>query len=121
MSDDLDVAAVELLERELQTPAARADRERLLQLLAPTFTEIGASGLRWDLASILEMLAEESAGTDQLPQIEVTNLEGRVITPGVVQVLWDSRQGGRRARRSSLWCHTNGRWQQVFHQGTLLP
>jgi len=49
------------LERELQTPACRADEVGLRELLAPDFVEIGASGRRWDFDSILTMLRNESA------------------------------------------------------------
>ncbi len=119
-SDDVDVAAVELLEREMQKRDVRADRERVTELLAPTFIEIGASGRRWDLASTLSMLAEESGSGDQLPEIGITNLEGRVIAPDVIQVLCDSKRGRRLVRRSSIWRRMNSQWRLVFHQGTLL-
>lgn len=104
------------LERELQSPDARADSTRLRRLLAPDFLEVGASGRQWDLDSILQLLQEESE-TDAAP-IEIHDLRGRVIAPGVIQVSWDSRRGHRRARRTSLWCHRGAGWQQVHHQGT---
>ncbi|MDO8152122.1 nuclear transport factor 2 family protein [Isoptericola sp. b408] len=108
------------LERELQTPACRADETRLRELLAADFVEIGASGRRWDLDSILTMLHDESAEGDAAV-IRLTSLTGRVLAPGVVQVFWESDQAGRRARRTSIWCERAGRWQQVSHQGTPVP
>jgi hypothetical protein len=105
------------LEHELQTPACRADEARLREMLAPDFIEIGASGRVWDLESALVLLREEDTEGDA---IEVTGLEGRSLAPGVVQVFWESERAGRRARRTSLWCERDGRWQQVYHQGTLL-
>jgi hypothetical protein len=107
------------LERELQTPACRADEARLRELLAPDFLEIGASGRRWDLGGILAMLRDESA--EESPGvIEISGLEARALAPGVVQVFWVSDRNGRRARRTSIWCRRARGWQQVYHQGTLL-
>src|SRR5688500_18359450 len=91
------------LERELQTPACRSDQERLRQLLAPDFVEIGASGRRWEREDILAMLREESADPSARA-IEVVALSGRALAPSVVQVFWNSARDGRRARRTSIWC-----------------
>lgn len=81
---------------------------------------IGASGRRWDLDSVLRMLCEESSEPNSVG-IALAGLVARALAPGVVQVFWDSSRGGRRARRTSIWCEREGGWQQVFHQGTLLP
>lgn len=107
------------LEQELQTPECRADEARLRELLAPDFVEIGASGRRWDLESILAMLREERAEDDGV--ITLTGLAARPLATGVVQVCWESDRGGRRARRTSIWCRRVNGWQQVHHQGTPLP
>lgn len=119
MDDDV-MATVLELERELQSPTARADEGRLLELLAPDFTEVGASGRAWDRESILGLLREQSDNEETSP-IGIHDLRGRVIAPGVVQVAWDSDQAGRRARRTSIWCERDSGWQQVHHQGTPLP
>ena len=42
------------LEQELQTRVCRNNRARVLELLAPDFSEVGASGRMWDLPSTLE-------------------------------------------------------------------
>jgi hypothetical protein len=114
MSDE-DLAEVMERERELQTAAVRADKERLTELLAPDFEEIGASGRVWDLQSILEMLLAEN---DQTPDIEVYGLMGRVITEDVVILRWQSVRGDRRVHRTSLWRRRPEGWRLVHHQGT---
>lgn len=114
------LARISALERELQTPACRADEARLRELLAPDFVEIGASGRRWDRASVLGLLRTET-GDPGAGVIEMTGLSARALAPGVVQVFWDSDRAGRRARRTSIWCDRGAGWQQVYHQGTLLP
>lgn len=117
--DDTEMDTVLELERELQSPDARAGEWRLRELLAPDFREVGASGRQWDRDSILDLLDRESGDEDAAP-IEVVDLTGRVIAPGVIQVSWDSRRGDRRARRTSIWCERESGWQQVHHQGTPL-
>ncbi|MER7556869.1 nuclear transport factor 2 family protein [Nocardioides sp. NPDC126508] len=112
---DVDVAAVMALERELQTAAARTDPRRLVELLAPDFEEVGASGRLWDLASILEMLANED---DDAPDIEVHGLTGRAIADDTVILRWQSVRGERRAHRTSLWQRRTEGWRLVHHQGT---
>ena len=106
------------LERELQTSACRRDRGRVRQLLAPDFTEVGASGRWWDLASTLELLQSED---DADEEIQVHDLGGRVVADGLVLVRWDSSHRGRRARRTSLWRRDAEGWRLVHHQGTLIP
>lgn len=105
------------LERELQSPGARADVHRLRELLAPDFREVGASGRYWDRDSVLDLLDQESGDDDAAP-IGIHDLRGRAIAPGVIQISWDSSMGGRRARRTSIWCERDSGWQQVHHQGT---
>ena len=107
------------LEREMQTAECRADRHRLVELLAPDFVEIGASSQVWNRTSIVQMLTEESRVDDEV--IEVDDCEARDLAPDVVQVFWTSYRAGRRARRTSIWRRREGRWQLVYHQGTLIP
>ncbi|MGO1166926.1 MAG: DUF4440 domain-containing protein [Janibacter sp.] len=114
---DSALATVLDLERELQSPTARADESRLRQLLAPDFIEVGASGRQWDREMILGLLRAQAEDEDT-PVITIHDLRGRAIAPGVVQVSWDSSTGERRARRTSIWCDREAGWQQVHHQGT---
>jgi len=117
-SNDLNLVLA--LEREVQTLQGRADEHRLTELFALDFIEVGASSRRWDLASMLAMLREESHDVDA-GVIEVVGLEARELATDVVQVFWTSDRKGRRARRTSIRCRRDGRWQLVYHQGTLIP
>jgi hypothetical protein len=118
MTTEATVAEVLRLERELQTAQCRGNRARVTALLAEDFTEIGASGRIWDLASTLDLLGTES---EDDPVIEVRDLTGRVIGDGFVLVHWDAHRGGRRSRRASLWRRDAAGWRLVYHQGTVLP
>ncbi|MFI8566640.1 DUF4440 domain-containing protein [Rhodococcus sp. NPDC078407] len=112
---DADLSTVLELERALQTRKCRRDRERLNSLLAEDFSEVGASGAVWDKSSILDMLRDETP-----VDIEVLELDGRMISADLVLVQWISRTPNRRARRTSLWRRTATGWELVHHQGTPL-
>lgn len=105
-------------ERELQTPEARRDPGRVRDMLSADFVEIGASGRRWGRDEILELLASQADGVDP---IDVEDLQGRMIAPGLVLAEWISTRGARRARRTSLWRREDGAWRLLHHQGTPLP
>ena len=110
-----DLSTVLELERELQTAQCRCDTDRLTDLLAEDFTEVGASGAVWDKASILDLLASED-----FAEIEVLELGGRPIGRDFILLQWISRRAGMRARRTSLWRRTESGWELVHHQGTPL-
>ena len=110
-----ELAAVEALERELQTPACRADRRRLMALLAVDFEEIGASGRLRDAADILDLLAAEPVDSEP---IVVSDLVARHIAEDVILVRWTSARAGQTALRTSLWRREDRDWRLVHHQGT---
>lgn len=113
-----DVELVLELERELQTKACRNNRARVIELIAPDFSEVGASGRVWDYAGMLGLL-ESQADDDE--EIEVTAVSGRRLAETIILVRWDSACQGRRARRTSLWRRDLEGWRLVHHQGTVLP
>ncbi len=103
------------LEQELQTRVCRNNRVRVRELLAPDFSEVGASGRMWDLPSILELLDSQTDDDD-----DEIGLAGRILADGLILVHWDSAHKGRRARRTSVWRRDEDGWRQVHHQGTIL-
>lgn len=111
-----DVRAAVDGELRLLDPEVRASADRVLAFLDPEFTEIGASGQRWDAASILTVTGDRSV-SEQSP-VEVEEMAGTVVAPGVVQLTYRSYHEGRRVRRSSLWRLTDAGWRMYFHQGT---
>ncbi|MDI9931674.1 nuclear transport factor 2 family protein [Rhodococcus sp. IEGM 1354] len=111
----IDLSTVLELERELQTAQCRCDTDRLTDLLAEDFTEVGASGTVWNKSSILDLLASEDP-----VEIEVLELSGRAISRDFALLQWISQRAGMRARRTSLWRRTESGWESVHHQGTPL-
>ncbi|MFF4901241.1 DUF4440 domain-containing protein [Streptomyces sp. NPDC001068] len=103
-------------ELRLLDPEVRACPDRVLELLDPEFTEIGASGRRWDAVSILTATSDGSV-TPESP-VRVSEMSGTVLAPGIVHLTYFADSQGRLARRSSLWRLTETGWRVYFHQGT---
>ncbi|MGW3210097.1 nuclear transport factor 2 family protein [Streptomyces sp. NPDC001135] len=111
-----DVQAAIAGEMRLLDPEVRASPARVLELLDPQFTEIGASGRWWDVESILTAM---SGSVSKESPVKVSDVTGTVVAPGVVHVTYFADNQGRRALRSSLWRLTETGWRMYFHQGTL--
>lgn len=101
-----------LLDRKVRSSAALMD-----ELLDPEFTEIGASGRLWDRRSLITVLSQGSH--ESVVPIAVSDMKGRLLTPGIVHLTYVSDANGRRARRSSIWRRSEQGWRLYFHQGTL--
>lgn len=104
-------------EMRLLDPEVRAVPARVLELLDPEFTEIGASGRRWDAESILTVTSGGSVSPES--PVQVSEMSGVVLAPGIVHLTYLADDQGRRAWRSSLWRLTESGWRMYFHQGTL--
>ncbi|MFG2430232.1 DUF4440 domain-containing protein [Streptomyces sp. NPDC048590] len=119
MTDEHEQAAQEAIASEMRLldPAVRASEEAVRALLDPEFTEIGASGRLWDTTSILTVTGSGSVAPDS--PVRVSEMTAAVLAPGLVHLTYFSDNGGRRARRSSLWRLTAPGWRLYFHQGTL--
>ncbi|WP_199571619.1 DUF4440 domain-containing protein [Streptomyces murinus] len=120
MTDDERKQAVQAAiegEIRLLDPAVRAVPALVLELLDPEFTEFGASGRRWDVDSILTVTSGGSVSAES--PVEVSDMSGVLLAPGVVHLTYFADNQGRRAWRSSLWRLTETGWRMYFHQGTL--
>ncbi|MEU4493325.1 nuclear transport factor 2 family protein [Streptomyces sp. NBC_00210] len=118
MTDQEEQAVDAVVERELRLldPAVRDSPDLVLELLDPEFFEFGASGRRWDRKTILAAITP--APGEPVTTTAVSELVGKLLAPGLVQLTYVSDSGGRRARRSSLWRWTSEGWRMYFHQGT---
>ena len=108
------------LETSLFCPEVRTSATKLDRLLASNFTEVGASGIRFDKKHVLERLPSEIP-----PKIIATDFELRKIAPNCVQLLYRAEmvKGGdskpNYSLRCSIWELKNNRWQMSYHQGTV--
>ncbi|WP_339212661.1 DUF4440 domain-containing protein [Solibacillus sp. FSL W8-0372] len=94
----------------------RMSRERLDEILADDFFEIGSSGFMHDKKECLEtgvVLAEM-----KLHNYEIYPLAHDVVL--ATYFLVDTTRE-RNTLRSSIWKFIDGKWQLYFHQGTITP
>jgi ribonuclease HI len=121
-SGDAEPAEVVRLERHLLDPAVRRDAAAVLALLHPDFAEVGASGRRWDGASVAHAVAEAAddppADSGDEPGVEVRDVEAFRLSDDVVLVTYRAHGPDRVSWRSSVWVRTHGSWLLRYHQGT---
>ncbi|MFK0163513.1 DUF4440 domain-containing protein [Rhizobium sp. NPDC090279] len=116
---------IRLLEQKLHLPEIRQSPTAVTELLAEGFVEFGSSGTIYDDRD--ELIAHLAAEKTEKPSPLVISRDYafRPISPDAVLVTYRStRQAGesgqeRHTLRSSIWQRIDGRWQMIFHQGTL--
>ena len=94
----------------------RMNVEKLGELLADDFFEIGSSGFMYDKQECLEVGVV-------LTEMTLHNYEIYPLADGVVLATYfivDTTRN-RNTLRSSIWKLIDGRWQLYFHQGTITP
>ena len=95
---------------------SRADFEAMV---APEFWEIGASGTRYSKAFVLDTL--ESRHSKPVTEVYVvTDFACQELSQNHFLATYQLDQAGRLSQRSTIWRYSNGVWQIVFHQGTLI-
>ncbi|MGW3128006.1 nuclear transport factor 2 family protein [Streptomyces sp. NPDC001076] len=119
MTDENQRAVQAAIDGELRLldPEVRARPDLVLELLDPEFAEVGVSGRRWDATSILTVTSGGSVSPES--PVEVSQMSGTVLAPGIVHLTYFADIQGRRAWRSSLWRLTETGWRMYYHQGTL--
>lgn len=107
------------LEKHLFKAEVRTSAEQLQALIAEEFIEIGASGVRFGKAEVLERLPLERP-----PLIEAFDFEHRYLADACVQLFYKAKMikhGEAKAKyslRCSIWRLNGSHWQIVYHQGT---
>lgn len=109
------------LEVSLHDPEIRSRFESMVELLHPSFREIGRSGTSYTREDIL---AHVSGAGHQQSAIWAQDFELEVLSADVALLVYRSAhlaENGeleRHTNRSSLWQFIDGRWKMRFHQGT---
>ena len=107
------------LEMELLHSDTRKSAQRLNDLLADDFFEIGASGTRYTKDDVIRLLPEEPADRHAMYDFRATEIAPDIILAIFSEEKESFARGERVASmRSSIWKKRNGRWQMLFHQGT---
>lgn len=94
----------------------RMSREKLDEILADDFFEIGSSGFMYDKKECLETGVV-------LTEMKLHNYEIYPLAHDVVLATYflvDTTRE-RNTLRSSIWKFIDGKWQLYFHQGTTTP
>lgn len=107
---------IKRLEESHIKPDMRESVEKLDEVLADAFFEIGSSGFMYDKRECLE-----TGGV--LADMSLHNFEMYPLAEGVVLTTYfivDTTRN-RNSYRSSIWKLMDGRWQLYFHQGTISP
>jgi hypothetical protein len=116
----MDISAlIKALELELLQPEVRKSKERLNELIAENFVEIGASGRKFSKQNVIKELLNET-------EINFTILSFNTIeiSPDTILSTYEVEKeivGANHkilSSRTSIWKNINGRWQIVFHQGS---
>ena len=106
-------------EIELLQPEIRKSTERLDELIADEFIEIGESGKQYNKQDILSALPMQTGLKFSLSDFKATEISSDVFlaTFHLEKEITKSREKII-SLRSSIWKNKNGKWQIVFHQGT---
>ncbi|WP_097459921.1 nuclear transport factor 2 family protein [Mangrovitalea sediminis] len=94
----------------------RADFEAMM---APEFWEIGASGRRYSRSFVLDTL-EQRYSKPVAESFLLTDFACQELSSNLYLATYQLDQSGRLSQRSTIWRHSDGVWQIVFHQGTLI-
>ncbi len=90
----------------------------LAGMLADDFEEFGASGRRWDRATVLDLLERAPTADVTIGSFTTIPIDERVILVTFRTTSRSPDGSPRHAWRSSLWVHREGRWRLRFHQAT---
>ncbi|MBM7553067.1 DUF4440 domain-containing protein [Thalassobacillus pellis] len=105
-----------VLETSLLKGEVRKSVEKLNKMLAEDFMEFASDGKIYDKENILTRLPKEDD-----PGIVWSNFEAKILSPTTALTTFKIfiQSKNTYSLRSSVWKWNDGRWQMVFHQGTL--
>lgn len=107
------------LEPLFHAAAPGATPRHFERLVSPQFWEIGASGRRYSRAFALDALPSRG-GEPGAEQWQTSDFHVAQVGEDLYLLTYSLRQPGRLTLRATLWQREDGRWQAVFHQGTVV-
>ncbi|WP_035347467.1 DUF4440 domain-containing protein [Edaphobacter aggregans] len=102
------------LEERLLHPDREKDRKDLSSLLASDFREFCTSGRIFDLHQLTNALSASKPRPATMSHFYVTPL-GENSALATYHITTNNST----SHHSSIWVHRDGRWQMLFHQGTI--
>ncbi len=105
------------LEVMLLNGDVRRQVEKLNELLAEEFIEYSSSGKIYNKVDTLELLPVEND-----PEITLSDFNFKLLSPTVALTTYTAfiKSKQKYSLRSSVWKFSDGRWQMIFHQGTII-
>ena len=105
---------LQLLEESLLKADVRESKDKLAEILADGFIEIGSSGQMFSKEECLEYGVSKAV-------MVMDNFEMTILAENVVLTTYfvENKTSGKNSLRSSIWKFIDNRWQMFFHQGTL--
>lgn len=115
----MDISAlIEALELELLQPEVRKSEDRLNELIADDFVEIGTSGKRFNKREVIDKLIEQEKRTFTIKNFNTIEISAdTILATYEVQIEILNTSLTIDSFRTSIWKNKDGRWQIVFHQG----
>ncbi|MGH9587651.1 MAG: DUF4440 domain-containing protein [Acidobacteriaceae bacterium] len=103
------------LEEQLLRTDFRRNRNAVAIVLADEFREFGSSGRVWNKQQLLDHLESEAPF-----EAEMRDFDSLELAPEVILTTYKVIVENRASLRSSIWIKRDGRWQMLFHQGTII-
>jgi hypothetical protein len=118
--DKLPREEIKGLEERLLQPKLRKSSQDLAYLLADEFIEFGSSGRIFNKLETIEALQQEPTDVLSLKDFQIRALAPNVMLATYLAAKYSEvTEQTTYSLRSSIWKLLEGRWQIVFHQGTL--
>jgi hypothetical protein len=118
---ELDAVRLELLRREpiFHRPEFGCSRHAFEEMTAPTFWEVGASGRRYSREFVLDLLEERYQNSTETTW-EIEDFHCQELGPDNYLATYTLHDAEQSTRRATIWRKSNGSWQIVYHQGTVV-
>jgi hypothetical protein len=108
------------LEERLLRPEVRRSRQILDALLGDEFIEFASDGTAYDKSRVIDALQAESLYQRSISEFRLVAMaEDLVHATYRIAKRGDPSQEPTVSLRSSIWKERGGRWQLIFHQGTI--
>jgi hypothetical protein len=108
------------LEERLLRPEVRRSSQALDELLGAEFIEFASDGTAYDKAQVVAALQAEALYLRSITEFRLVALAKDLVHATYrVTKRRDASQDSAVSLRSSIWKERDGRWQLIFHQGTL--
>lgn len=108
------------LEEQLLRPEVRRSSQTLEALLGDEFIEFASDGTAYDKARVIAALHAESLYQRSITEFRLVALAEHLVHATYrITKRGDTSQEVTVSLRSSIWKERDGRWQLIFHQGTI--